>query len=169
MKVIKRIFSFLLAVLLLFATYAPSVYATQLITEEKKKIYAQNGIVFPTDECDPNAANQGGMSTCTPITGSDITWIGDSYSVEAEKEVGNHLISNKFPGVDFGGEENINTASGYIQYSKHFSSSVAGNPSGLDILKKIKTAGKLRKYLVFALGTNDEDWGTAAFRSTAQS
>ena len=106
-----------------------------------------------------NSATMNCSNSVAP-TGDKITWIGDSYSVQAEKSVADHLISKKFPGVDLGGEENINTPSGYIQGSKHSMIHLSANPSGINILKEIKSQNKLRPYLVFALGTNDADYAT---------
>lgn len=55
------------------------------------------------------------------------------------------MIQSKLTGVDL-------TA----QSSKHFQLDVEGNESGMTILKQKKDSDNLRKYVVFALGTNDE-------------
>lgn len=83
------------------------------------------------------------------VSGSDITWIGDSYSVLAY----NDYISKTFSGVDVG--PSVGDESSYIQSNKSVSHD-GGGPTCLDILENIKDKGELRKYLVFACGTN---WG----------
>ena len=116
---------------------------------ERKRTFNQNNIIFldtdgEKDDCDDetNANN----TKCVAPSGDQITWIGDSYSVDAQS-LG--LLDEKFSGADY---------SGHIQYSKFIDSDPGNNPSGLSILEDIVNAGKLRKNLVFALGTNGGDW-----------
>ena len=81
---------------------------------------------------------------------SNITWIGDSYSVAANAK---DLISQNFSNVDFG-SGNPGSPSSNIQVSKFVSSSSNDNPSCLSILENIIKAGQLKPVLVFACGTN---------------
>lgn len=96
-------------------------------------------------------SNTGSSGT---VSGSQITWIGDSYSAHAV-----NLIKEKFPGITFG--EGINMDSSTIQSCKNVAlSTECGanptlNPSGLEVLKRVIDAGELKPYLVFALGTNN--------------
>lgn len=74
-------------------------------------------------------------------TGDDVTWIGDSISA-----IRKSYYQTRLPNADF-----------YVQSGKSFHK-VAGegsNTNGLDILKQVKESGKLRKNLVFALGSNN--------------
>ena len=118
--------------------------------------FAQNDILFydPSADC-----SKGGKTEyCTTPSGSDITWIGDSYSILAKD-----AIDAAFPGVDYGGpisdsaqlgDGNTYIASGKCVDQAGIDSNVSDNPSGLTILQRVKDEGKLRPYLVFALGTN---------------
>ena len=103
---------------------------------------------FKDMTCSPSSSSSGVSSG--PVSGDDITWIGDSYSVQADNK---GLLSDQFPGVDIGPSPN-NTSSSYIQGSKFVSHGSASNPSCLSILQDVINAGKLRPYLVFACGTN---------------
>ena len=106
----------------------------------------------------PNECGDGSNSNgeCVDPSGDKVTWIGDSYTVGAECV--SKLISEKLPGVDIGNFEYSSsceqTAQSYAKVSKFVSSSSSDNPAGIEILRTIKNAGKLRPYLVFALGTN---------------
>lgn len=73
--------------------------------------------------------------------GSDVTWIGDSISA-----IYKSYYMTRLPKADY-----------YVQSSKSFHKvdGEGSNTNGLDILKQVKDSGKLRKYLVFALGTNN--------------
>lgn len=88
---------------------------------------------------------------CVVPSGDQITWIGDSYSVGAQS-----IIESEFPGISFGGS--VNDPNSYIQSCKFVGREGCNgnptNPSGLDVLEKIIDDGKLKPYLVFALGTN---------------
>lgn len=92
----------------------------------------------------------GGDSNSEPPSGKDITWIGDSYSCGALS-----IIKEKFSGISFGGSE-CNSKS-YIMSNKGVSDRYGGgteNPPALTILKQVAEAGKLKSYLVMAIGTN---------------
>ncbi|MCR5699973.1 MAG: hypothetical protein K6G49_00870 [Candidatus Saccharibacteria bacterium] len=97
-----------------------------------------------------DSASTSSSSSSTTVTGDDVTWIGDSYSVQADNK---GLLSEYFSGLDTGPGAN-NTASSYIQGSKFVSSGNSGNPSCLSILEKVIGNGELRPYLVFACGNN---------------
>ncbi len=88
------------------------------------------------------------------ISGDDIIWIGDSDSSTA----GEALLEETFPGIKKGGYgPTFNTPTSYIQSCKFIDQDGCGsqpNDSGLEILKRIINEGKMRKYLVFALGGN---------------
>lgn len=84
------------------------------------------------------------------VSGSDVTWIGDSYSVGARS-----IIENKLAGISFGGS--VENANSYIQSNKFVDIDNVGgvsNPSALNVLQRIIDAGELKPYLVMAVGTN---------------
>lgn len=94
---------------------------------------------------------------CHAPAGSEIIWIGDSYSVGAVD-----YIKEKFQDIDLGTENPGNSYSpySYIQISKHLdwisnttTNDASGGPSGVDILKTIT---EFRPIVVLALGTNDQ-------------
>lgn len=87
---------------------------------------------------------------CNNQVGSQITWIGDSYSVESHS-----TIESKFSGISFGGS--INDANSYIQSGKCVGNYNPANPSALDVLQRVVNAGQLKPILVMAVGTN-ESW-----------
>ena len=89
-------------------------------------------------------------SSKNKVSGSDITWIGDSYSCGALS-----IIKSTFPGISFGGSECDSNS--YIMSNKGVSDRYGGgtaNPPALTILKRIVDAGELKPYLVMAIGTN---------------
>lgn len=120
------------------------------IDPKKELIQSENNIIF-LDTCNGESNTE---ESCASASGNNITWIGDSYSVGAKDQ-----ILEKFSGVDIGSDSDP-----YIHCSKHIAMgdndtdmdtcSRAGL-SGLDLAKKIKDAGKMRPFLVFALATND--------------
>ncbi|MBR3055908.1 hypothetical protein IKG64_01145 [Candidatus Saccharibacteria bacterium] len=121
------------------------------LSEGDMEEYSQNNITF----YDPSECQSTTNAICTAPTGDQITWIGDSYSVQAKDK-----ILAAFPGVDLGAEQVGNAVSPYtyIQGSKHIemnASEGSGGAGGVAILTDIVNAGNLRPYLVFALGTND--------------
>ena len=125
-----------------------AVWAT--LPRETLRQYGQSNTYY----YDPYACNEGtsGTTFCTPVSGENITWIGDSYSVGAQK-----IIEAEFPGISFGGV--VNTDQSTIQDCKFVGTDTdclanPTNPSGLKVLQNIIAAGKLKPYLVFALGTN---------------
>ncbi len=98
--------------------------------------------------------SESSATASTTVSGSNVTWIGDSYSTGAQS-----IIEEKLPGISFGGT--ANTASSTIQGCKFVSIDTScnanpTNPSGLKVLKEVIEAGTLEEYLVFALGTNGE-------------
>lgn len=98
--------------------------------------------------------SESSATTSTTVSGSNVTWIGDSYSTGAQS-----IIEEKLPGISFGGT--ANTASSTIQGCKFVSIDTScnanpTNPSGLKVLKEVIENGTLEEYLVFALGTNGE-------------
>lgn len=118
------------------------------LDESKMKEFSENDILFyDPDNCE-NDPNSNSNKVCTMPSGDQITWIGDSYSVGSRD-----LLDRTFPGVDYNGWgiDQMNTS--YIWSGKTVNTDGAG-PSGLNILRNIVNAGKLRPYLVFALGAN---------------
>ena len=126
---------------------------------------AQNRYMIydPEDECEDPVPGK----TCTAVSGSDITWIGDSLSVYAESGFyGGKLITEALPGVDYG--DSYDDPDSYIQACKFINDPTPchakpTNPPGLEILERIVNDGKLKSVLVFALGTNGGDWGQTYF------
>lgn len=118
------------------------------LSESQLEEFAQNNILFydpSEDNCDPD-------QHCSLPTGSQITWIGDSYSTGAQS-----VIEKKFSGISFG--DSTNDANSTIQACKFVGTDTTcnanpTNPSGLDVLERVINAGELKAYLVFALGTN---------------
>ncbi len=110
-----------------------------------------------------NSSNTTSSTTNNTVSGDQITWIGDSYSVAANNK---GLLPS---GVDIG-PGTIDTSSSYIQVSKFVSSSSSSNPSCLSILEDIINANKLRPTLVFACGTNGgwSDSDIAKFKNLLQ-
>lgn len=157
MKKIKlscRGFLVFLSVLVAFTNSTKFVFA---LSNQSLDVFSQNNILF----YDPEYGCQAdGMYTSKP-SGDQITWIGDSYSVGAESK-----IEAKLPGVDLGGVGlprniqsgkrfgyDISGGTAFTDYTNHRLDS--DNPSGLTILDNLAKNNKLRKYIVFALGTND--------------
>lgn len=115
-----------------------------------------------------NAGSTAGVSTSadggsSAIDGSNITYIGDSYSENAKS-----LLASELPGADmyvkcsknFGkatSEADVNNGDFNISTGcvDDFSFSPGGvNWTGTHVLKQLKDDGKIRPILVFALGTN---------------
>ena len=151
MKVLK-FFSLILALLLILYPSA----SVSALSPEKNKFFGQNNIIFynPDDTGEDSSCDQ--STSCSTPSGSEITWIGDSYSEGAIS-----LIRSTFSGVDVG-PGTPGTSQSFVQSCK-FVSQENGcnttNPSGLTILRDIVNGSygsdhSLRKYLVFALGTN---------------
>ena len=116
------------------------------LDEEVLEDFTQGNILYyDPSECEVTTARTG---SCTAVSGDQITWIGDSYSVGAKD-----LITSAYPGVDLG--SSIDNAGSNIMVSKRFDGSNDSNPTGIQILESIKKSGSLRSVLVFALGTND--------------
>lgn len=89
-------------------------------------------------------------TSANTVSGSNITWIGDSYSCGALS-----IIKEKFSGISFGGSEC--DANSYIMANKGVGDRYGGgtaNPPALTILKRVADAGELKPYLVMAVGTN---------------
>lgn len=114
--------------------------------------YFENNPPSSASGSSSSSSSEDSSTSSEPVSGSNITWIGDSYSVQADNK-GLLSSSTDFSGVDIGSGSN-NTASSYIQGSKFVSSGSSSNPSCLSILEKIINENKLRSYLVFACGTN---------------
>ena len=99
---------------------------------------------------DSSSGSSDSDSSSGSISGSDITWIGDSYSCGALS-----IIKEKFSGISFGGSECDSNS--YIMSNKGVGDRYGGgseNPPALTILKRIADAGELKSTLVMAVGTN---------------
>ena len=144
---------FLVSVSLILSNLGSNVSA---LSEAHLDMYNRNGIYYydPDDDA-PNYEKCQTPAGEKP-SGDKVTWIGDSYSVGAEWQ--QKLISNKLPGVDLGGYDNTADppADSYIKGSKTAFYNLADNPSGISILEDTAGVGKLRPYLIFALGTNTD-------------
>lgn len=154
---VKRIVYLLTALAIIASPFMASYNALAATKKDtypsgQEDFYAANGIRFYTD-CPPGA---GGRSTSVSgaTSGSQVTWIGDSYSDGFESG-----IDKKFPGIDFGPEHDGNPYNYhyYTRYSKHIRADggdTTGQEGGITILKQIVAEGKLRDHLVFELGGN---------------
>ena len=89
--------------------------------------------------------NASGATVSAEGNGSNVTWIGDSISRGA-LDLG--FIKNKWSEADA-----VNNDS--IQDSKQFAGHANGNPTGIELVKKYESEGRMRDVLIFALGTND--------------
>lgn len=94
----------------------------------------------------PNTSNISGTPDAPGTTGeasassgAGVTIIGDSITNGSKS-----ALLSALPGVDI-----------HAQDSKQFAIDVSGNPSGLTILKNLKSSNSLRPTVIFALGTND--------------
>lgn len=145
MKILKRVFIVLVSALISVA--AP--LSTYALTESQLDFYAQNNILF----YDPSATNCdiGGLD------GNKVTLIGDSISVGAESE-----FKKQIPGIDLSAKTYDGTEYKMIEVSKHFSANAGTNYGGTVIADVLKSHNDLRRYVVFALGTNDAGAVTAA-------
>ena len=119
--------------------------SSKTLSDEYRRIFSQNNIIG----WDPRCVK---TQTCTTPSGSQITWIGDSYSVGAES-----IIKQKLSGIDFG--DSVDDANSTIQSCKFVSADTScnakpTNPSGLKVLQNVIDSNKLKPYLVFAVGTN---------------
>ena len=74
-------------------------------------------------------------------TGDEVTWVGDSYTASSSMK---EYLMEKLPGIEI-----------YSRGGKRTAAGSASNQSGLQIVKDLNKENKIRKYLVFALGTND--------------
>lgn len=141
-KLVKTIFLCLLSTLLICQP------AVALNKERLDKWAANNILFYDPDECD-DAENATKTCTAKP-EGKDITWIGDSYTEGAKQK-----IQDKMSGVDI-----------HSQGSKQFGQGSDTNQGGLAILKDLKDDNKVRKYVVMALGTNQDASGADKDSST---
>lgn len=111
-------------------------------------------------------SNTGNSGSGTEISGSDITWIGDSYSVGARS-----IIEDKFSGIEFGGS--VNDDNSYIQGCRNVATDTncnanpKKNPAALKVLERIISDGKIKPYLVMAVGTN-EGWSDNSIATLEQ-
>lgn len=111
-----------------------------------------SGINFRNGAHSSSASSSSSVATSPTgsVSGTSITWIGDSYSVGAHT-----IIEEKFPGITFG--SGIENSSSYIQSNKGVGDRYGGgssNPPALTILQNIISRGELKPYLVLAVGTN---------------
>ncbi|MBR3248940.1 N-acetylmuramoyl-L-alanine amidase [Candidatus Saccharibacteria bacterium] len=122
--------------------------------------FSQNNILY----YDPSECLNSDTLSSRP-SGDEITWIGDSYSTGAQA-----LIEASFPGISFGGS--VNDANSTIQACKNVAMDTdcnanPTNPSALNVLKRVVTAGELKPWLVMAVGTN-EGWSNESIAELKQ-
>lgn len=103
----------------------------------KENLYFNNNIMFY--EWCPDGGD-GSDLVCNTASGSQITWIGDSYSERSENKT---AVEEKYPGIYYNGKSG----------RKFKSDDSTFGASGLNILKN-EVKNSLRDFLVFALGTN---------------
>lgn len=104
--------------------------------------FSANNIMF----YDPD----GDKCTIKPVSGSNITYIGDSLSEQVYSN-----MQNAYPGIDGDDKNYDGTTYNLIKYSKTFSGNDSGpNHGGIALVKKLAEKKDLRSYLIFALGTN---------------
>ena len=117
-----------------------------------------------------NGSGDNSNQNCGSPSGSDVVWIGDSYTATTENGY-NGMVASKLSGVDiyamtskFIYNEN-DTLDTFASNSGNVVGDVSSlgvshaNASGLSIAKALKSNNKLRNYLVFALGTNGGETG----------
>ncbi|MDO4746948.1 MAG: hypothetical protein Q4A70_01205 [Candidatus Saccharibacteria bacterium] len=155
---VKRLVLVVLAILL---TVLPTggVFA---LSNSLMDLYSQNEIMF----YEPDACkNPTPGKICTAVSGSDITWIGDSLTAlrfqDSSGKGAEAALKERFPGVDYGGTFNGTTINDYVRSGKKVYGDNPDGPSGLNILENIVNQGKLRKVLVFELGANNGGWQKA--------
>ena len=152
LRALKKTFIILLAITVI-DTSCPAVRNAYALSEELLDKYSANNIMFydgEEGECEESGIT--GMN-CVAPTGDQITYIGDSLTALAGKNV----FEEVFPGADYGPSFNDNSS--YVRSGKAITKDMGdmGGPSGLGILQKIVNEKKLRPYLIFALGAN-EPW-----------
>ncbi len=126
-------------------------------TQDRLGEFSQNRVFFYDSNCEDgtNESNQ----TCVVPSGDQITWIGDSLTAFG----GQARLEQFFPGVDYGETFDGITVNDYVRSGKKISiGDSLGGAGGLDILQHIVDQGKLRSYLVFALGANST-WDTCTY------
>ena len=103
-------------------------------------------------------ASDDSSKSCENISGGDVTWVGDSYSVS------NDEIGKQLSGVEVWAQgcKTINntangTNGGCAERTSNMDEIGSENTSAIEVVKWLKSHNKLRKYLVFALGTNNPD------------
>ena len=142
---LKKSIIILLAIII--AAQPSITFANNRLPADQLDLHAQNNANFynPMDGCGDT------KGSCVAPTGNQITIIADSLMAIG----GEALMKEIFPGADYGPEHN--TANSYVQSGKQVGVNGYGdaNPDGLTVLERIVKEGKLRPYLIFALGAND--------------
>ncbi|MDO5481003.1 MAG: hypothetical protein Q4F60_01495 [Candidatus Saccharibacteria bacterium] len=110
---------------------------------------------------------------CGTPSGSEVVWVGDSYTVEAQSMY--NLISGKLSGADIYGQVSRNTAGSHTGncsdadiVGEKFTDGGNCNVDGLTVVQNLVNDGKMRKYLVFVLGTNPLGATADNFKKLAQ-
>lgn len=129
--------------------FSPST-AVFAIDEATLDFFDQNNIYY---------YNPSGIKNCSsssePVTGSNVTIIGDSISVQSASE-----YDSQIPGADHAPKTYNGITYQLIQSSKNVEYSFTQsdntkNYSGIDIARQLQEQGDLHTYVVFALGTNN--------------
>ena len=128
----KKLF---LVFLIVVSVFLP-VGSTSALTTTELYNNAANNIFFYVkgdDACNPSTLAE----YVATITGDQITWIGDYYSVLARG-----IIETRYPGVSI-----------FAERGRNFSKT-GGIESGIDVAKRLAENNALRKNVVFMLGVN---------------
>jgi len=100
----------------ILATVAGSSISVAALSDEESMNFYLNGIYYYDPDGNAEDCDSGTMPNTT-----DVTLIGDSLSVGAEKQ-----IDNKLPGIDHKVRNYDGVEYQLIQVSKHFSQDVEG-------------------------------------------
>lgn len=131
----KKLF---LVFLMVLSVFLPAGSTSALTTTELYNNAANNIFFYVKndDACNPSTLAE----YVATVTGDQITWIGDAYSVYARE-----VINMKYPGVSI-----------FAEKGRNFSET-GGTESGIEVAKRLADNNALRKFVVFMLGTNGGD------------
>lgn len=141
-------FHHLLHASLLILLTLSQILPTPLALAYNQDLWIQNYIIG----YDPNESDDGTCTTSSNPGNAKVTLIGDSIS-NASKDA----IKAAIPNIDLENKTYSGVTYQLVQNSKHFKQSVGDNYSGIKIAEVLQQQGELGSYLIFALGTNDED------------
>ncbi len=131
----------IVALVVMLTTASPAVFATP--DDDTLDDFYRNDIYYydpSAENCDPDDISS---ATSSKPSGDQITWIGDSYTEDAQG-----IIQRKLTGVDI-------YTQAHKQFAKDDVTDGYDNKSGLTIVNELKEKGDLRQYVIFALGNDD--------------